>query len=376
MKADFQFSVGLRFEIFMALETLLDPTSRIHNAWKQETIQKLPASFFKSVRKNGLDSKIWVTIGDALQETPVDISVDTLLDDLRNIPIEKFQRNVLTGALHIKKIVDLLLKKEGSIQSAMKSIPKTKHEWLIFIGAYPYKKEAPFIIALEELIRNPEEFREQTVAIIYKFWNAVFEHTWDKLIPRFEESVFAKRKIFEISDLDEFARHALIRIEVDEKQQEIKALRGGFKLPLRQTRTCTFLPSIFNDRRYWTCYRLNDGTYAAYFPYFEPSISLTARSYPGSAKHLEPERDPLLILKALGDTTRFQIIALLAENSLSSTQLSERLALTKATVSHHVHILREAGLLDEEFRAGSVFLNVRREVIKNLSGLVLKRLYK
>jgi DNA-binding transcriptional ArsR family regulator len=371
MKTDFRFSVGLRFEIFMALETLLDPTSRIHNAWKQETIQKLPAFFFKSVRTCGLDSKMWVTIGDALQETPVDISIDTLLDDLRNIPIENFQRNILTGALHIKKVVDLILKKGGSLPNAIKSVPKTKHEWLIFIGAYPYKKEAPFIIALEKLIRDPEKFREQVVATISKFWAAVFEQTWNKLIPRLEESVFTKRRIFEINDLDEFARHALIRIEVDEKQQEIKALRGGFKLPLQQTRTCTFLPSVFNDRRYWTCYRLNDGTYAAYFPYFEPLIPLTVRSYPGSAKHFEPELDPFLILKALGDTTRFQIIVLLAESSLSSTQLSKRLALTKATVSHHVHILREAGLLDEEFRAGSVFLNVRREVI-----LVLKRLYK
>jgi len=376
MKTDFQFSVGLRFEIFMALETLLDPTSRIHNAWKQETIQKLPASFFKSVRTYGLDSKMWVTIGDALQETPVNTSVDTLLDDIRNLPIEKFQRNILIGALHIKKVVDLLLKKGGSLQIAMKSIPKTKHEWLIFIGAYPYKKEAPLMIALEELIRNPEEFREQVVATISKFWNTVFEQTWDKLIPKLEESVFAKRRIFEISDLNEFVRHALIRIEVDEKQQEIKALRGGFKLPLRQTRSCTFLPSVFNDRRYWTCYRLNDGTYAVYFPYFEPSIPLTARGYPGSAKYVDPELDPLLILKALGDTTRFQIIAMLAESSLSSTQLSARLSLTKATVSHHIHILREAGLLDEEFKAGSVFLTVRREVIKNLSGLVLKRLYK
>ena len=86
--------------------------------------------------------------------------------------------------------------------------------------------------------------------------------------------------------------------------------------------------------------------------------------------------DPALIFKALGDVTRFAIVSIIAHEPKSSVELSKILSITKATISHHVHILREAGLLNERHESGSVKLSLKRAIIENLSELTIERLYK
>jgi DNA-binding transcriptional ArsR family regulator len=50
---------------------------------------------------------------------------------------------------------------------------------------------------------------------------------------------------------------------------------------------------------------------------------------------------------ALGETARQQILLLLTENeALNVGQLAERLPLSRPAISHHLKILRQAGLVD------------------------------
>ncbi len=48
----------------------------------------------------------------------------------------------------------------------------------------------------------------------------------------------------------------------------------------------------------------------------------------------------------MGDATRQQIIILLAQNEeLNVTEITEQLPLSRPTVSHHLKVLRQAGLI-------------------------------
>jgi DNA-binding transcriptional ArsR family regulator len=60
---------------------------------------------------------------------------------------------------------------------------------------------------------------------------------------------------------------------------------------------------------------------------------------------------------------------------MSAAELSRRMDLTKATMSHHVRILRLAGLINEEWAAGSVTLSVRRETLETLSDRTIGQLF-
>ncbi len=50
-------------------------------------------------------------------------------------------------------------------------------------------------------------------------------------------------------------------------------------------------------------------------------------------------------LRALADDVRTAVIALLRERSFSTQQLSERLAIPRGTVGHHLKVLEQAGLV-------------------------------
>ncbi len=57
---------------------------------------------------------------------------------------------------------------------------------------------------------------------------------------------------------------------------------------------------------------------------------------------------PLLnaVFKALGDPTRLAIIQLLRERSRTPSEMLERIQVTQPTLSHHLDILKRAGLVE------------------------------
>ncbi len=67
--------------------------------------------------------------------------------------------------------------------------------------------------------------------------------------------------------------------------------------------------------------------------------------------------------------------SLLAKERLTSSDLARTLELSRPTVSHHIHLLREAGLLDEKPEGNTVLLSLRRDVLENLSDLVTLKLF-
>jgi ArsR family transcriptional regulator len=59
-------------------------------------------------------------------------------------------------------------------------------------------------------------------------------------------------------------------------------------------------------------------------------------------------RDWAEVFKALGDPTRLHLLALVAHGPHCVCELVQALGATQPTVSHHLHRLREAGLVEEE----------------------------
>lgn len=68
-------------------------------------------------------------------------------------------------------------------------------------------------------------------------------------------------------------------------------------------------------------------------------------------------------LKALADPVRIQLLSLLlASDAVCTCDLAPAVGLTEATVSHHLAVLRKAGLItDGERRGMNVYYRARRE---------------
>ena len=77
--------------------------------------------------------------------------------------------------------------------------------------------------------------------------------------------------------------------------------------------------------------------------------------------------------KALGDPVRLRLLSLIASHAggeVCVCELTPRFDLTGPTISHHLKVLRSAGLIDCERRGTWVYYWIRPAMLARLAGLL------
>src|SRR4051812_18989831 len=95
-----------------------------------------------------------------------------------------------------------------------------------------------------------------------------------------------------------------------------------------------------------------------------PPLSVQALA-PQAAVELAP------MFKALSDPVRLRLLSLIASTAeVCVCELTDAFEVTGATISHHLRVLREAGLVDCERRGTWVYYWVQKEALNLLGGLL------
>jgi ArsR family transcriptional regulator len=83
-------------------------------------------------------------------------------------------------------------------------------------------------------------------------------------------------------------------------------------------------------------------------------------------------KDPdVHLLQALADPTRLEIVRQLAsEDSVCACDLTACCDLSQPTVSHHLRVLREAGIVEGERRGTWVYYTLRSDALARLERIV------
>ena len=79
------------------------------------------------------------------------------------------------------------------------------------------------------------------------------------------------------------------------------------------------------------------------------------------------------LLKALADPVRLRLMSLVASHQGGEAcicELNPAFDLSQPTISHHLKVLHEAGLLDRERRGVWVYYRARTEALRNLAALI------
>jgi len=79
------------------------------------------------------------------------------------------------------------------------------------------------------------------------------------------------------------------------------------------------------------------------------------------------------LLKALADPVRLRLLSLVAAHESGEAcvcDLNEAFELSQPTISHHLKVLHEAGLLDRSKRGTWVYYAVRREALTDVAALL------
>lgn len=79
--------------------------------------------------------------------------------------------------------------------------------------------------------------------------------------------------------------------------------------------------------------------------------------------------------KALGEENRIRIVQMLCKEEMCVCELIEKLKLSQSAVSHHVKILKQAGLINDRRRGKWIFYSLNREAFDVLSGEVQGKIW-
>jgi ArsR family transcriptional regulator, arsenate/arsenite/antimonite-responsive transcriptional repressor len=80
------------------------------------------------------------------------------------------------------------------------------------------------------------------------------------------------------------------------------------------------------------------------------------------------------VFKALGDPVRLRLLSLIASHAGGEAcvcDLTDAFDLTGPTISHHLKVLREAGVIDGERRGTWVYYRVRPTALRTLSSVLM-----
>lgn len=70
--------------------------------------------------------------------------------------------------------------------------------------------------------------------------------------------------------------------------------------------------------------------------------------------------------KALSDPTRRQIIELLRNGSMTAGDIVDRFQMTGASISHHLSILKNAGLVTDDKRGKYIYYELNLSVVEEI----------
>lgn len=72
--------------------------------------------------------------------------------------------------------------------------------------------------------------------------------------------------------------------------------------------------------------------------------------------------------RALADPTRRRILDLLKKRSMAAGEIAEQFDMTGATISHHLSVLKRAGLVSDRHEGKYIYYDLNLSVLEELIG--------
>jgi ArsR family transcriptional regulator len=78
------------------------------------------------------------------------------------------------------------------------------------------------------------------------------------------------------------------------------------------------------------------------------------------------------LFKALNDPTRRQILELLGKDDMSAGDIADHFDMSKPSISHHLDLLRQAGLVESVKKGQFIYYSINTTVFDELVKWMLK----
>jgi DNA-binding transcriptional ArsR family regulator len=357
-----------RFDLFYSLRAL-DEGSEVFDDWRSSTERALPRDFRTLAKRVAPRPIMWPLLADCLRDAPSVATFDELIETIRSLDDKDFQRAVLSGVFRDPTVVDDLISKRRTLRETVESETKTNIALLRILGLHPFRSTSAVAEAFTRIVSNPAEYRSDIGSAIEMFWESTFAETWNALEAPMQRRASAMQESLSRRSLPVFTTEMKLPVAFDGRAGAVTTTRGAPLFSYGEIKEIHLMPSAFNDARLWGAYRDRSKVVRLYFPVFDAGLlrSAVSQSVKPAVTGRASSIDPALIFRALGDTTRYAIACILAKSPRTSIELAKDFGVSKATISHHVSMLRSAGLLHETPTDKGIALTLDRRALEDLS---------
>jgi DNA-binding transcriptional ArsR family regulator len=83
-----------------------------------------------------------------------------------------------------------------------------------------------------------------------------------------------------------------------------------------------------------------------------------------------------IVFKALSDPIRRKILMMLKEHDMTAGEIAEKFDITKPSISHHLNILKQAGMVLDERKGQNIYYSINTSVFEDVVSFGLELLGK
>ncbi len=83
-----------------------------------------------------------------------------------------------------------------------------------------------------------------------------------------------------------------------------------------------------------------------------------------------------LTFQALSDPTRRQILKYLKEKDMTAGEIAEQFTISKPSISHHLHILKEADLISDHRSGQNIIYSLNTSVFEEIMDWIMELIKK
>lgn len=337
------FRTSTLYEMFLSLRALQNPGLR-HQEWAERVRARLPqdvlgeVEFFYSRFANGT----------TLMELAIDYP--------DHHDVEGFFRYV--EGMDRPRFLFYALGRWAPAEEMARLRPTV--ESLVSIVRFSYPQGMPVVEARLstngslELLDDPEGYKARLLRLWRQYWEVHFKEESERYHEMWRESIAEKSSVLLRQDALEFLR----------------ALADGHDLPEQipegyETQQIILVPSYFGTAK------------GVFYGYGSTTVIYDCQMTEERRDELARLGEEIVALgKALGDKTRLELLRRIARDpEMYGQKLAKVCHISQPSVSRHLRILKEAGLIEERPADNRISYEVRSAKIETLSPRLLTYLY-
>jgi len=330
------FRTSVIYEMMLSLHAIAHPRPQ-HEDWAESTKGHLSpqllkeVEFFHSERFGG-----GLSLGEVAIDYPDHHDAEGFLTYLRKMAVEEFLFYILGRLVPREEIKDL---------------PWTEEELEVAILAHlPEEWEKKYVTPGHlEILNDPEGYRARIVGLWQGYWEQFFREDWPNYQEAWERSIGEKEA----------------RLSREEPLEFVRTLSGHkdlppFEIPLGTSlEEIILIPSCFAPR----------ARGLMFFGYGSITVLYDCQMTEERREELKRTAEEIAsVAKALDDITRLEILRLIAqEESIYGQKIASTCSISQPSVSRHLRILREAGLIEERRMDNRIGYDICWEVVEGFS---------